>query len=129
MWSEIVAINRDVNRSVVETSDQRQYGLEDYWAIPASVSGRPMRGDCEDYALLKRERLIATGVPEGALTIAIGRTPWGVRHAVLLVATASGEYVLDSLSDRVQHWSEAELVWETRQAPGNLLSWIDISGV
>ncbi len=44
----------------------QQYGVEDYWTIP--VSGR---GGCEDYALLKRQRLMRAGWPASALLMTV----------------------------------------------------------
>jgi predicted transglutaminase-like cysteine proteinase len=51
--SELQQINLTVNSSVEEMSDREQFGKEDVWSLPATG-----RGDCEDYALMKRKLLI-----------------------------------------------------------------------
>jgi hypothetical protein len=54
--SELDALNRAVNREIAPATDMEIYGVAEYWTIPTT------RGDCEDYALLKRKRLIARGL-------------------------------------------------------------------
>lgn len=61
------------------------------WSVNVSA------GDCEDFALTKRSRLIRAGIPAGALRMADVTTAKGTRHAVLVVKTTSGDYVLDNL--------------------------------
>lgn len=63
----------------------------DIWSL------NPRAGDCDDYVMTKRHRLIKAGLPASALRVAIVRTRTGEGHAVLLVATADGELVLDNL--------------------------------
>ena len=60
-----------------------------------SLGGRS--GDCEDFALTKRSRLIKAGIPAGALRLATARTSRGELHAVLIVKTDKGDYVLDNI--------------------------------
>ena len=44
-------------------------------------------GDCEDFALAKRQRLRAAGLPTGAVRLATAALPDGELHAVLTVET------------------------------------------
>lgn len=67
----------------------------------------PRSGDCEDYALTKRERLRKLGVPLGALRIAVA-TYRGEGHAVLVVKTDSGDFILDYLRTEVVTKSQAK---------------------
>lgn len=104
------AANRRVDCSV---TDSDLYGQEEYWAYP---EGR--FGDCEDIALFKREELVHLGLPRGALTLAlvhhrVTMTP----HAVLLVETTAGTYLLDTLSDPALPWHEAPYNFEARERP------------
>lgn len=62
----------------------------------------PAFGDCNDYALTKRSRLIRLGVPPGALRLAITATRSGASHAILVVRTSAGDIVLDNLSGTVK---------------------------
>jgi predicted transglutaminase-like cysteine proteinase len=121
LWAVIQRVNTEVNRAIVRRSDRATYGVEDRWATPLS-SGRRY-GDCEDYALEKRHRLIAAGVPAEALNIALATTRWGEAHAVLLVAAGGGEYVLDNLDAWILPWDQAPYRWRTRQVGGDPFAW------
>nr|WP_295885767.1 transglutaminase-like cysteine peptidase [uncultured Devosia sp.] len=62
----------------------------------------PAFGDCNDYAVSKRSRLIRLGVPPGALRLAITRTRGGLSHAILVVRTSAGDIVLDNLTGSIK---------------------------
>ncbi|MFM8646597.1 MAG: transglutaminase-like cysteine peptidase, partial [Methylocystis sp.] len=49
---KISQINVQVNKSIDPITDQDQWGVIDQWDFPNQG-----RGDCEDYALLKRQKL------------------------------------------------------------------------
>lgn len=115
------AVNRRINRTIRRSSDQETFGQPDVWVAP--VGARP-RGDCEDYVLAKRRALIEAGTRPEALSIALVTTRRGEAHAVLLVATADGEYVLDNLSPWVVRWDQAPYEWQERQLPGSALTWV-----
>lgn len=90
-------VNQSVNRDVKKASDLDLYGQPEYWALPRLVDGK-LYGDCEDYALEKRRQLIAAGVPESALSLAVAVTSRGEGHAVLMISLKSGDWVLDNLT-------------------------------
>lgn len=58
-------INREVNASLTYKTDLEQYGVLEKWTLP--VSGF---GDCEDYALLKKAKLMNEGFTDDSLTLA-----------------------------------------------------------
>jgi hypothetical protein len=97
----------------------------DRWATPLAQGDQ--YGDCEDYVLEKRRALIAAGVPEDALSIAVATTTWGESHAVLLVTTDQGDYVLDSLTPWILPWRKASLTWRERQVAGAPFRWAMVS--
>jgi predicted transglutaminase-like cysteine proteinase len=125
LWKQVVDVNRKVNEVVHERSDLSATGMVDQWDLPI-VDGT-LGGDCEDYALEKRRLLLEAGLPASALSLAIVRTSWGQSHAVLLVTTDRGEYVLDSLSPWISAWSDLNYAWVQRQAPGSQMRWVGIS--
>lgn len=84
-------VNRQVNREIVPWDDGDD---EDTWSLDVPA------GDCEDYALAKRQRLFELGVPWGAMMLALVEHN-GEGHAVLIVRTTSGDWVLDNLRDDV----------------------------
>ncbi len=114
LWAQLNKVNRKINHDLVRRSDQDGYGREDYWATPLS-DGEAAFGDCEDYVLEKRRALATAGVPQSAMSAAIVTTSWGETHAVLLVDTDKGEYVLDNLSSFIVPWAKAGYVWRERQ--------------
>lgn len=116
------AVNRKINHDLLRQADDVRYGIEDYWATPLS-DGQPALGDCEDYVLEKRKALLATGVSKKALDIAVVTTAWGETHAVLLVNTDQGEYVLDNLSSFIVPWEAAPYKWRERQFGGAAFVW------
>jgi predicted transglutaminase-like cysteine proteinase len=118
---ELEAVNRQINRAIRRGTDQEVFGRSDVWNAP---TGPNARGDCEDYVLAKRRALIEAGVDPAGLSIAIVRTRRGEGHAVLIAATADGEYVLDNLSPWVVRWDQAPYDWLERQAPGAALTWV-----
>ena len=83
-------INSDVNASVSYKSDLEQYDKPDYWVESGTF------GDCEDYALLKRQRLLEAGFARKDLHLACCWVETGEYHCVLLIRTDNGWFVLDN---------------------------------
>ncbi len=121
----ITSINRDVNREVQKANDFDLYGMPEYWTLPQVVDGK-MYGDCEDYALEKRRRLIEAGVSAEALSMAVVVTRRGERHAVLVVAFESGDVVLDNLTPWPTPWADLGYTWIQRQV-GSSNAWTTVS--
>ena len=115
-------INADVNRSIEPVTDIDQWGLIDHWDLP--VDGK---GDCEDYALLKRQKLVAAGFPKAALLLTVVKQENGEGHSVLTIKTSRGDYVLDNLTDRVKPWSATPYRFVKRQSQQNPNVWVAIA--
>lgn len=116
-WDEtrslLLSVNRDVNEEVELSSDMACWGVEEYWSFPAKGLG-----DCEDFALEKRRRLVDEGLPSAALTMAIVHHTEGLfAHAVLLAETTAGTRVLDNLNDDLLCWDTAPFRYERRERP------------
>ncbi|HUO01928.1 MAG TPA: transglutaminase-like cysteine peptidase [Rhizomicrobium sp.] len=122
LWEQLDQVNQDVNRAIAPEDDLAHYGRAEYWTIPTDG-----KGDCEDYALTKREKLIAAGVSPRALRIALVRTSRGEGHAVLTVATDHGDYVLDNLAANVRSWDNTDYRWIERQDPDNEWAWVSLA--
>lgn len=120
-WATVNRVNTKVNRDIIRKTDLANHGVEERWSTPLEEGGK--FGDCEDYVLEKRRALIAQGFPPGALSIAVVTTTWNTTHAVLLVATDKGEYVLDNLSPWVMPWDEAPYIFRKRQVAGEAFRW------
>ncbi|MFN4169161.1 MAG: transglutaminase-like cysteine peptidase [Pannonibacter phragmitetus] len=98
--SKIERVNISVNRSMKWRQDEG-----DLWKIGGAA------GDCEDFALTKRSRLIRMGIPAGALRMAVVKTRQGESHAVLVVRTNKGDLVLDNLKDQVVTREQSSYRW------------------
>lgn len=100
-------INREVNEAVGYCSDMELFGRGDFWTVVESL------GDCDDYTLTKRARLIRAGFPLYALRIVVvftetpaGRARLNRRiagedfiegdHAALICSTERGDFLADN---------------------------------
>ncbi len=119
-WSVVKEINETANYSVLPMTDFQIHGREEVWSYPDSV------GDCEDYVLLKRARLIGEGFSASDLLITVVRKQNGEGHAVLTLRTSDGDFVLDNLTDEVKIWSETPYTYLKRQASFHAGRWVDI---
>lgn len=126
LWALISGTNETINRAIVQKTDLEAYGVDEIWTTPIEAGGK--YGDCEDYVLEKRRALLAAGVPKAALSIAVVSTFRGESHAVLLVDTAQGEYVLDNLTPWVLPWAKTAYQWRERQVAGSASSWALAAG-
>lgn len=119
-WAELDRVNRGINQAVTPVTDMEYYQTEEYWTYPGRY------GDCEDYVLLKRHRLMELGWRASSLLITVVRQPNGDGHAVLTVRTDRADYVLDNLRDRILPWNETEYRFLKRQSAANSGHWEDI---
>lgn len=110
-------VNFQINRSIEPRYDDAG---TDEWQADVTA------GDCEDYVLTKRRRLIELGWSPNALRIAIAYTPNNNGHAVLVVSTTKGDLVLDNRNNAVLNWHDTDLRWVMIQSPKNPLYWDEI---
>jgi predicted transglutaminase-like cysteine proteinase len=108
-WQLLNAVNRKVNEQVRYETDEERFGQPDVWALASTV------GDCEDYALTKRQLLWAAGWRTGDLSMALVESPSTGPHAVLVANTTQGAYVLDNASPWVMPWKETDYTWISAQ--------------
>ncbi len=119
-WKTILEVNYDVNQAVTPMTDKEIYGVEEHWAYPDKV------GDCEDYVLLKRKRLMQAGFSPSDLLITVVLQPNGDGHAVLTVRTDRGDFILDNMRNKVLLWSETEYTYLKRQSEQNSSRWVKL---
>jgi predicted transglutaminase-like cysteine proteinase len=119
--TEITRINLWVNKTIQPVSDWDHWHVADQWDYP--MDGK---GDCEDYALLKRRLLIARGFPRQALLMTVVKDEHNEGHAVLTVKTNHGEYILDNLTDKIKPWAQTPYHFVKRQSQSNEMVWLRI---
>ena len=113
-------VNRRINQVIAPATDLELYGVEEFWTIPTA------KGDCEDYALLKRRVLIARGWPASALLLTVVRDQQGEGHAVLTARTNQGDFILDNKEPNVKLWHETPYRFIMRQSYMNPASWMSL---
>ena len=100
------AVNAWVNRRIVWTSDEANFGARDYWGT-AQESLTRGRGDCKDYAIAKMELLRALGVPADDLYFVVVKDLVRREDHALLAVRLDGRFlILDSGVDAVMDSGE-----------------------
>jgi predicted transglutaminase-like cysteine proteinase len=120
----IVKINADVNKEIQAITDQEHWGSPEVWSYPTDG-----KGDCEDYVLEKRRRLVEAGFPLNALLITVVRDLKGDGHAVLTVKTDRGDFVLDNQVGKIVAWKETGYRFIKRQSDENPMRWVSLGGI
>jgi predicted transglutaminase-like cysteine proteinase len=83
-------------------------------------------GDCNTYALTKRQALLALGWPEDALLLAAAYDELGEGHLVLVVRTSDGDFVLDNRLPPVVAWSALPYHWIAMQSQKSPARWLKV---
>lgn len=117
----IKRINRRVNGETREITDQSQYKKADFWSLPTSRGG-----DCEDFALLKKKELVRAGISPERLLLATVLDRTRRSHAVLVLRTDTGDYVLDNLTNKIKSWQSTRYTFLRMQNPSAPGSWIGV---
>lgn len=124
MTTEVMAqlqrYNKAVNAQYEPANDIDIHGVSDHWSLPTIFA------DCEDYVLAKRQGLIAAGWAPNALLIGVVRGEISDYHAVLILRTNRGEFVLDNMRDEVLPWRATGYDWVVRQSSENPMRWVRI---
>ena len=95
--------------------------MPEYWTLPADAV------DCEDYVLLKKHRLEALGFGPDTLLITVVLDERGDGHAVLMVRTQAGDFVLDNRRDEIKRWGETRYQFLKRQSAENPRKWLALT--
>jgi predicted transglutaminase-like cysteine proteinase len=117
LWSFLDDVNHHVNYTVEPVTDQAHWGHEEQWDLPYDG-----KGDCEDYVLYKQKLLLDAKWPREALLITVVRDKKGEGHAVLVVSTSTGEYVLDNMTEAMLPWYETGYTFVKRQSQTSRIS-------
>jgi len=120
-WHELLTVQAEVNARITFRDDTEIYGMPDVWV----VLDRPGYGDCEDYAITKKHELIRRGWRADQLRMVAVITETGERHAVLVVATDRGDYVLDNREARPVPWHKLPYLWVQQQVTDGSM-WEDL---
>lgn len=122
-WLQLNRVNDWVNFNVPQISDFENYGVTEFWTMPNWRGG-----DCEDLALLKRQKLSQRGWPLGNLLLVEGLDVFNEKHLALAIRTDRGLYILDSREPSILSWDQAPYIWLRRQTEGYPNIWRALTG-
>lgn len=126
IFSIMKNVNDNLNHKIKPASDYELYNTVEMWVIDAIQKGA---GDCEDYVLAKWRVLVDKGFPPRALLIAIVKDEYDVGHAILIVRTGVGDFVLDNKRNDIRTLNQVKTygyVFYAIQDPNNLTKWRNI---
>ena len=121
-WQQIVGVNQRVNATIKPLTDTEHWGVPDRWDLPTDG-----RGDCEDFQLLKRKLLAEAGLPRRAMRMAVVVDDEGQGHAVLMIRTDRGDFVLDNKVSTVLPWHRTGYVFVKRESEDSV-GWVSLGG-
>ncbi|MCJ7994715.1 transglutaminase-like cysteine peptidase [Rhizobium cremeum] len=110
----LVSVNRSVNKAILPGKDNKG---NDAWRLS------PRSGDCEDYAVTKRKKLIDGGLPPRSIRLAMATTPNGEAHVVVIVKTPTADLVLDNRNDEIKPVNKVDLHWLMIESADNPKRW------
>ncbi len=113
-------VNRDVNGAISPAVKAYGSELQDGWTISPGV------GDCNDYAVTKRHKLLQSGLPAKALRLSVVKTATGIGHLVLVVVTTKGDLVLDNLTETIRPWQNTDYHWLKIQSAADARLWYEV---
>jgi predicted transglutaminase-like cysteine proteinase len=122
VWQLLVQVNRDINDRIQAVADRDHWGVEDRWNLPEDGSG-----DCEDIQLLKRKVLIERGLPRRAMRMTVVIDEEGGGHAVMLVRTDRGDFILDNRRTSILPWTQTGYIYIKAEGQDGM-DWISFGG-
>jgi predicted transglutaminase-like cysteine proteinase len=123
VWSTINSVNKKVNSDISAITDQEHWGVVDQWSMP--VDGK---GDCEDFQLLKRKLLAEAGISRRAMRMTVVIDELGEGHAVLMVRTDKGDFILDNKTSSIVSWDQTGYSFVKRESQESQ-SWVSLGGI
>jgi predicted transglutaminase-like cysteine proteinase len=123
VWKTIVSVNQHVNSTIKAVTDADHWGVVDVWGFPDDGSG-----DCEDFQLLKRRLLAESGLPRRAMRMTVVIDELGEGHAILMLRTNRGDFVLDNKTSQVLPWHRTGYVYIKRESQDRI-GWVSLGGI
>jgi predicted transglutaminase-like cysteine proteinase len=121
-WKTLQATNSRTNAEIKPMTDMEHWGVVESWDYPDDG-----KGDCEDYALLKRKRLVQAGFPRRALLMTVVLDEDRAGHAVLMARTDKGDFILDNKRGAILAWNQTGYVYVKRESQA-ATAWISLGG-
>src|SRR3954454_7373653 len=122
MWQTIASVNQRVNATIKPLTDMEHWGVPDRWDLPTDGYG-----DCEDFQLQKRKLLAEAGLPRRAMRMTVVIDEKGEGHAVLMIRTDRGDFILDNKTNAVLPWHDTGYVYIKREGQSGP-AWVSLGG-
>jgi len=123
VWKTLNAVNQHVNATIQPVTDMDHWGVVDLWSFPDDG-----KGDCEDFQLLKRRLLAEKGLPRRAMRMTVVIDELGEGHAVLMIRTDKGDYILDNKTNSILPWDRTGYVYIKRESQ-TATAWVSLGGI
>jgi predicted transglutaminase-like cysteine proteinase len=124
--NELNHVNREVNRNIVPQRNLGGLATEEWLVSPAA-------GDCNDYAVTKRHKLLELGWPSRSLLLSEVVVPSGEHHLVLIVRARdvdrmqNVDLVLDNLNYNLRPVGMTPYRWVRVETPSNPKYWSTVN--
>lgn len=124
--NELNRVNREVNRAIAPQPNLGGLATEEWIVSPTS-------GDCNDYAVTKRHKLLQLGWPARSLLLSEVVVPSGEHHLVLVVRVKdldqmqNVDLVLDNLNYNLRPVGLTPYQWVRVESPSNPKYWSTVS--
>ncbi len=123
LWRTVTSLNVRINREIEPVTDMDHWGIVERWDMAEDG-----RGDCEEYVLVKRKRLVEAGIPRRALRVVVVIDEENAGHAVLMLRTDRGDYILDNKRNAVLLWHQTGYIFVKRESQDRI-GWVALGGV
>jgi predicted transglutaminase-like cysteine proteinase len=121
-WKTIISTNLRINREIEPVTDMDHWGQIDRWDMAEDG-----KGDCEEYVLVKRKKLVEAGFPRRALLVTVVIDDENQGHAVLMVRTDRGDFILDNKRNAVLPWQQTGYIYVKRESQ-HKVAWTSLGG-
>lgn len=131
LYAALAEAQGTVNSQIQPMTDLEMYGKNEFWSYPKSG-----KGDCEDYVLLKRKRLIERGWPGSALRLTMVRLRRSSqsltasnsteKHLVLAAVTDQGIFILDNMRSGIKEWHSTPYSYVKWTSASNPRLWVKL---
>ncbi|MCX7324816.1 MAG: transglutaminase-like cysteine peptidase [Hyphomicrobiales bacterium] len=123
LWRTVTGINSKVNKDIEPITDMDHWGVVERWDMAEDG-----KGDCEEYVNIKRKKLVDAGVPRRALRIVVVIDEENAGHAVLMLRTDKGDFILDNKRNAVLAWHQTGYIFVKRESQDKV-GWVPLGGV
>ena len=121
-WQTLNRVNQQVNGAIKAKTDKDHRGIEDIWDFAEDGYG-----DCEDYQLVKRKKLVEAGFPRRAMRMTVVFDEEVAGHAVMMVRTNRGDFILDNKRNAILPWHKTGYIYIKREGDSGS-TWASLGG-